>query len=564
MTAPLDVIRQSGQGQHDLREHYENAAFDMLHLLWRRRFLIGAAVLAALAVAVTLLIMLPRKYTAQALIQLDFARQDTNAVPPVAAVEAAVLAESEARLIASRAMARKVALRLHLDEAVHDDDLQASSFKRILRELRATLFPETVVRDPIERAAISIGKHLNVANVSRAYLITIGFTADSPQRAANVANAFALEFFKEKVLQNLAKREAAANQEVLRLSAIYGSKYPALVAAQSNLETIQAEARAERERDGASPSYLPPGIAFVPAQALATVSSPKGVTFLAAALGAGLALGIALVFLFERRDRGFRTAGEVYRGSGVRCAGIVPKQRGGIGPNHLLEAFRSLCLATSITNPDNVTKVVLISTPLPDERNDGFGAALADSLLKRCNRVLSIDLRLHREQAEQSTTASLSEILADSQSAQAFLEQQAEHKHTVIARGGDAAAPFLDCLLDPLERFLASARKTYDTVIIEAPPVLASCDALRLGPLADIHLHVVTWRRTPRDTVAVAIERFKQTGARVTGVVLAGVDLKRYRRFGVRDQFYYLGKYENVIARGSAASGSLISQGSQK
>ena len=72
---------------------------------------------------------------------------------------------------------------------------------------------------------------------------------------------------------------------------------------------------------------------------------------------------------------------------------------------------------------------------------------------------------------------------------------------------------------------VAVARKSYDAVLIETAPVLASSDALRLVSIADIHLHVVSWRKTQRRPALLAIQHFKKIGARMSGIVFIDADL---------------------------------------
>jgi capsular exopolysaccharide synthesis family protein len=67
-----------------------------------------------------------------------------------------------------------------------------------------------------------------------------------------------------------------------------------------------------------------------------------------------------------------------------------------------------------------------------------------------------------------------------------------------------------------LERLKAS----YDFVIIDAPPVLAVADAWALASICDSTLLVVRHAKTPRAVVGAAVERLRQCGARLHGVVI--------------------------------------------
>jgi Mrp family chromosome partitioning ATPase len=534
VNVPLDNIRQSGQAPDDLRDHYESATLDALRVLWRRRFLVCTMVLIAVAIAMALLAVLPRRYTAEALIQLDFLRQSPGMTAPTAAVEASVLAESDVRYIASRPMTRKVAKRFA--SADTEQTVEPEGLPRLLGELRRVFLPETSVTDPLEKAAIAIGKRLQVMNVTRTYLIAIRFTADTPQKAADVANAFAQEFFTDRHLQELVKREADAHQEVLKLSSVYGAQHPLLLAAQERFALAQKQLVQERDRHRAGPSYPPPGFAIIAAQPVATPSSPKGTLFLALALLLGGGLGMAAAWIAERRDGGFRTGDEVFRVTGVRCAGVIPH-----APSERIhEAMRALCLEAGILGYDKTPKVVLISTPLADAAIAQFGARLASVIVEAGHRVLSIDAGPSGGAPQDGAATPIEHVLNDEQSLEGLLRKRAQERHTALCRGSDPDSAF-HVPLRALERVAVSAHKAYDAVLIEAAPVLTSSDALRLAPMADIHLHVVVWRKTRRRPTALAVQRFRRIGARVSGIVLIEANLRGYRKYPAADQFYYSG-----------------------
>ena len=77
---------------------------------------------------------------------------------------------------------------------------------------------------------------------------------------------------------------------------------------------------------------------------------------------------------------------------------------------------------------------------------------------------------------------------------------------------------------------LEQAREQCDLVIIRTPPVMISADAIYLGRHADFVLHVVAWNSTPRRTVIAALERLRNCGIAVDGVILSRVHEKVYRK----------------------------------
>jgi uncharacterized protein involved in exopolysaccharide biosynthesis len=156
------------------------------------------------------------------------------------------------------------------------------------------------VSSPLERATARVKQRLTVANDPRSYLIAISFTAASPEEAAKVANAFAIEYVRAKTLQRLADAVATANSKFAQQSAIYGERHPSISQAKAELEA--ARMRLQVAINGSE--EISPGAGVTLAEPNPTPSSPRGVvilslTFLAAAVSS---MGLA-VWLDRRENR---------------------------------------------------------------------------------------------------------------------------------------------------------------------------------------------------------------------------------------------------------------------
>jgi Mrp family chromosome partitioning ATPase len=117
--------------------------------------------------------------------------------------------------------------------------------------------------------------------------------------------------------------------------------------------------------------------------------------------------------------------------------------------------------------------------------------------------------------------------------------------HSIIARRGGPSSPPIARYLPALQRFLVAAITDYHAIIIETSPILQSPDALRLAPLAGVHLHLAIWRTTPRKVVAASLSRFAKAGCPVTGIVLIQVDTRRYLKLGESGSLFYLERRKN-------------------
>ena len=79
---------------------------------------------------------------------------------------------------------------------------------------------------------------------------------------------------------------------------------------------------------------------------------------------------------------------------------------------------------------------------------------------------------------------------------------------------------------------IAEARRAYDVVIIDTPPVLLVPDARVVAKLADAVIYAVEWNSTAKRDVIAGLRLMTDGGIRVTGLALTRIDLKKIKRYG--------------------------------
>ncbi|MCE3249943.1 MAG: etk [Geminicoccaceae bacterium] len=95
---------------------------------------------------------------------------------------------------------------------------------------------------------------------------------------------------------------------------------------------------------------------------------------------------------------------------------------------------------------------------------------------------------------------------------------------------------------------LRAARERYDYVILDTPPVLGLPDVKALSPASDAILFVVQWDRTARDAAAAALRQLADISAKVAGVVLNQVDMRKHASYAYGDAAHYYLKYSKSYA----------------
>jgi capsular polysaccharide biosynthesis protein len=285
--------------------YYEEIARDTLGVLWRQKQLIVGILLLALSAASIALVLIGPRYSAEAMIQLNFTREEPSTgakTETIATVDPVALVDSAARAIRSRATANAVAARLSLDK--DPDFARGPTLWRVLSGVRAALSLEGVTPTPRDLAANQLMREVTVANEPRSYLISIAVTARNPEQAATLANVVALEYLRGQLLQQLSDTQATAERELTQLSSVYGVRHPSYVLARMRLDTIQNRLTALRDGppDDVAVRFVR-GQSFVAAERTLVPSGPPIILILGLTAGAALGVGMWLALWLASRKQ---------------------------------------------------------------------------------------------------------------------------------------------------------------------------------------------------------------------------------------------------------------------
>ncbi len=290
------------------RIHYESVVYDTLGILWRHKLLVAAVLGIALAALPVALVLIAPRYTGEAMIQLDFTRDETVAgekVQSTAAVDAAAIVDSAARVIRSRGTASAVVSVLGLDND--------PAYTRLSHPARALspiwsvfgLPPAT----PRDLAVARLMRQTTVTNDPRSYLITVAVTASDPVRAARLANWVASEYLRGRLREQAIEAYAVAERQMTALSSVFGPRHPSYLNGWAKLGRLKAELAAAREgvvteeREAVVAQDMvrfAAGQSLLPAEAVMVPSGPNTVLLFALTILAALAVGILLSLLAER------------------------------------------------------------------------------------------------------------------------------------------------------------------------------------------------------------------------------------------------------------------------
>jgi uncharacterized protein involved in exopolysaccharide biosynthesis len=282
----------------DFRAHYEDVAAQALLAIGRHGGLIASLVALALVLACIIIPLMPRKYSAEALIYPNLFSREQGRIVALASVDAAAIVTSEARLIRSDGILRAVVKRLGLDPV---DASSQTWTTRGLDWVRAMFLPETRNHSPFDRAVARLRNKVAVMNDTRSYLISISFTASSADEAARVVNAFAIEYLRDKAIQRKLDLVNSAENELGRQLAVYGDKHPKTLQAAEGLDAARASLNAAMSPQDGGQDEVAGDESVKLAVPNRTPTSPKGLVILGLSLLSALLTGIGLAIWRDRR-----------------------------------------------------------------------------------------------------------------------------------------------------------------------------------------------------------------------------------------------------------------------
>jgi uncharacterized protein involved in exopolysaccharide biosynthesis len=273
MTAPLKI--SSDEVAH-MRTHYQGVTHDLMRVLWRQRFLIASFIIAGLVTGVCAIIALPPRYTGEAILQVNFNRDEpaaTARTQRIASMEAAGVVESTVRVLHSRTIIDATVSRLRLD----NDPAFASpsTLKRAVWSVRHALGLPVIIPNEHEIAVQALSERLQINIVPRSYVISISIRAAEPQRAALLANAVVLEYLRSQRIQQLAEMQRNAEKDIAEMSATYAPRHPRILEARQKLQELRGRiadlTRMEMSPEAMSTDYGE----FLPAEPVMMPSGPN-------------------------------------------------------------------------------------------------------------------------------------------------------------------------------------------------------------------------------------------------------------------------------------------------
>jgi len=290
-------------------------------------------------------------------------------------------------------------------------------------------------------------------------------------------------------------------------------------------------------------------------------SFPRKKLILAVALMGSALLGMALVFVVEHLDSGFRSLQQLSQRTGVPGIALMPRLSGAelrrTVPEDLVidkpnsrfaEAVRTIRTALLLSNVDNPPKSVMVTSSVPGEGKTLTAVSLARAAALAGQRTIIVDCDLRQPSVHGAlgveNQRGVVECLIGEVTPDEAVEIDTRTGLHYLTAGSHAPNPPDLLGSEAMHRLLGLLTRSYDLVVIDTPPVLPVADSMVLVRQVDKALFLVRWGTTRRETAMEGLGQIANSPADLAGVVLTQVDMREHARYHYSDSQYYAGGFD--------------------
>jgi tyrosine-protein kinase len=430
---------------------------------------------------------------------------------------------------------------------------------RVIDTLVKLAKSEDILNFAAEQAGISksaLDRTTGVGGSATADVLTVTATERSPGLAATYANALASGFVRWREKQTKDQTQARIAFLERQLAALRGQSAPSAVAAASDIRTQLSQAQSELHVPNSDLVIISPA-----AQPTARFT-PSPVRNGILAFIAGIFLGLALAAIRQRADRRIRSDDELEEIYGAPILGRMPFIPGAQNGERtaaladfataspLADSFRTIRTNVSLFRRlENETRVILVTSAVAGEGKTTVTANLARAFAVSGQRVLAISGDVHspmlhlvlKTDDAGATPVGIVEVLADD-----LPLGSSVRGHRLVAPNGRFAVvsvlasarrfpdPAVLYQSQVMEKLISEARKSFDVILVDSPPLLANAESALLATRADGFILVSRGGSLTRVQARQAAKVLEVAGLRPLGIIVTGrpADESAYYGYG--------------------------------
>lgn len=204
----------------------------------------------------------------------------------------------------------------------------------------------------------------------------------------------------------------------------------------------------------------------------------------------------------------------------------------------LSESFRSVRTNLKYFVKDTKCPVISVSSTISTEGKTFISVNLAAILAMSGKRVLLVGLdlrkpRIHRIFEMKNETGLSNYLIGEANYEDVIVKTKV--KNLCFAQSGPVP-PNPAELIESAEMtgFITRAKKEFDFIVIDTPPVAIVTDALLVSELTDFYIFVIRQRYSSKNTLGLVEELHKSENIKSLGIVINDINVSGYYGYGLR------------------------------
>lgn len=204
----------------------------------------------------------------------------------------------------------------------------------------------------------------------------------------------------------------------------------------------------------------------------------------------------------------------------------------------LSESFRSVRTSLRYFLKDKQCPVISVSSTITAEGKTFVSANLATIMAMTDKKVLLIGLDLRKPRINKiigvSNQSGMSNYLIDEAKFDDIILKTEIDNLWYVPSGPVPPNPAELIESKKMEEFFEKAKKKFDFIIVDTPPVAIVTDALLVSGFTDFYLFVVRQRYSSRNTLKLIDELYNNEGIKNLGLVINDISMSGYYGYGLR------------------------------
>ena len=223
----------------------------------------------------------------------------------------------------------------------------------------------------------------------------------------------------------------------------------------------------------------------------------------------------------------------------------------------LSESFRSIRTSLRYFSKDSEHTVIAITSTISSEGKTFISINLAAITAMLGKKVLLIGLDLRRPRIHKvlglDNSVGLSTYLIGNCGYDDVIKETSV-KNLYYAVSGPVPPNPAELIEDPqMDAFISQAKRDFDYIFIDTPPVAIVSDTILIARFTDINLFIVRQRYSSKNTIELVQELYREEKLKHMAIVINDISLTGYYGYGIKYGYYkgygysygrnYYGKY---------------------